>query len=164
MTRQEVPAARGLDWRYVMVGLLVGVAVCSVTGAVAGVIAAVGGGSGQTGAEGAAAAGAVIASGLAGLIIGAALGGVLGSLSGVVTTLAVGRRTDPGRVAVRAALAVGLTYLVVLAGLAALDYGRGWAAPSVTDWVGVLVPAVAAALLAGRAARDVPEPAGPPTT
>lgn len=147
-----------LDWRYVIVGVLVGVAVCAVTGAVTGLVAAVSAGGSTDGTGTATGAGAVIASGLAGLIVGAALGSLVGALSGVATTLAVARRSDPRQVAVRAGVAVGLTYLVLLAGLAALDYGRGWQAPSAADWVTVVVPALAAALLAARAARDVPGP------
>ncbi len=141
-----------LDWRYVVVGVLVGVAVCSVVGAVAGAV--VGVGASEAGV------GSVVASGLAGLIVGAALGSLLGALSGAVTTVVVGRRTEPAAVGLRAALAVGATYLVVLTGLAGLRYGSGWSPPPAPHWAGVVVPAVLAALLAGRAAREVP---GTPT-
>lgn len=137
-----------LDWRYVIVCVLVGVGVCAVVGAVAGTATAVGGE--------AAGLGTVVASGLAGLIVGAALGCLLGGLSGVVTTLVVGGRVAPAAVSLRASVAVGLTYLVVLTGLAGLDYGSGWDPPSALRWVGIVVPALLAAFLAGRAAREVP--------
>lgn len=142
-----------LDWRYVIIGLLVGVAVCSVVGAVGGVVA---GSAGSAGGAATAGLGSVVASGLAGLIIGAALGAVLGALSGVVTTLVVGGRTQATAVSLRAGVAVGITYLVVLTGLAGLGDGSGWSPPSAVRWAGVVVPAVVAALLAGRAAREVP--------
>lgn len=137
-----------LDWRFVIIGVLVGVAVCAVVGAVGGVVAGLGADSPGFGS--------VVASALAGLIIGAALGSLLGALSGVATTLVVGGRTEPAVVSRRAALAVGVTYLVVLTGLAGLGPGSGWSPPSAIRWAGVVVPALLAALLAGRASREVP--------
>lgn len=143
-----------LDWRYLPVSLLVGVAVCAVVGAGAGVVRALL--AEDTGAGAGAVAGTVVASGLAGLVIGAALGCLLGALSGVAATVAVGRRTDPGVVALRVGLCVAVTYVLVLVVLAGLTGGTGWHLPTPLQWVGVAVPTLLAAGAAARAAREVP--------
>lgn len=142
-----------LDWRYLLVCLLVGVAVCSVVGAAGGAARALGAGGG--GSAGAVAA-TLLAAGMAGLLMGAALGCVLGALSGLAATVAVGGRTDPRTVARRAGLAVAATYLVLLVVLAGLADGTGWSAPTALAWVGVVVPTVLAGWGAARGAREVP--------
>lgn len=143
-----------LDWRYLAVCLLVGVAVCSVVGAVGGVVSVLL--SEQLTGGAGAVAGTVVVSGIAGLLIGAALGSVLGALSGVAATVTAGDRKDPRQVAVRVGLAVAGTYLVLLVVAAGLTGGSGWQVPGALQWVGVVVPTVLAALGAARAAREVP--------
>lgn len=158
---------RFFDWRYAVVCVLVGVAVCAVTGAITGavVVLAEGGGAEGGGTEGGSGEGAdrtgpllavAFGSMLAGLIIGAALGALLGGLSGLVATLAVGRRTALGQVSLRVGLAVLLTSLVLLTALAGLTQDSGWQPLPALHWVGVVVPSVLAALGAARAAREVP--------
>ena len=144
-----------LDWRYLPVSLLVGVAVCAVVGAGAGVVRALLADDAGAGAAGAV-VGTVVASGLAGLVIGAALGCLLGALSGVAATLAVGGRSEPAAVALRVGVAVALTYLVVLVVLAGLTGGSGWHLPTPLQWLGVAVPTLLAAGASARAAREVP--------
>ncbi|GGK64657.1 hypothetical protein [Ornithinimicrobium pekingense] len=144
-----------LDWRYLVLCLLVGVAVCSVVAAVGGVLRALLADSGASGGPGAV-AGTVVASAVAGLLIGAALGCLLGAVSGVVATVLAGGRDDPRQVAVRVGLGVAATYLVALTVVAGLAGGPGWQLPSALSWVGVLAPTVLAALVSARAAREVP--------
>lgn len=144
---------KGLEWRYTVVCVLVGVAVCAVVGAVSGAVVVLV--DGQDAEDAGPLLGLAFGSSLAGLIIGAALGVLLGGLSGVASTLAVGPRTALDQVSARVGISVLLTYLVLLTVLAGLGEG-GWRVPSALYWAGVVVPSVLAAWLASRAARQIP--------
>lgn len=144
---------RGLEWRYAVVCVLVGVVVCAVVGAITGAVVVLLGG--QDAEDTGPLLGVAFGSTLAGLIIGAALGVLLGGLSGVASTLAVGPRTALGQVCARVGISVLLTYLVLLTVLAGLGEG-GWRPPPTLYWAGVVVPSVLAAWLASRAARQIP--------
>ncbi|MFX0538195.1 hypothetical protein ACQBAT_10895 [Ornithinimicrobium sp. Y1847] len=146
--------------RYAIVCVLVGVAVCGLVGAVSGAASVL---TSTDPPQDAGVTGVAFASGIAGLIMGGALGAMLGALSGALTAGVTGGRTGRDEIAVRAALATGATYLVVLTILAIAPTGTplgvgGW------QWVGVLVPAALAAALAAWAVpqvRDLDADLGP---
>lgn len=148
-----------LNFRYVIVCLLVSIPVSAVTGAVGGAVGVLTGSATGDGAPGST-VGLALGAALGGLIVGATLGALLGLLSGLATTLAVGPRTDLDAVSVRSGVAVLVTFLLVLIVVAGISGslldGLSWRVPSAWQWVGIVVPAVVAAGLTARAAREIP--------